>query len=75
MQYFMIKWSADNKPRSDGSIYVGKELYTKREIEKYKTPNSFYEPFEISRRKTYWFFGARFAIGHGQMDDLQRKGA
>lgn len=43
--------------------FVGGELYTLRELEALglKGWDRLLEAVEVSRRKIYWFFGARFA--------------
>lgn len=60
MTYYRIKKEHDNRRRSDGNIFVGNELYTPREKEKYSIPDAFCDVIEVSRKKTYFFFGARF---------------
>lgn len=60
MKYYRIKEEHDNKKRIDGSILVGNELYTEKEVEKYHIPISYCDIIEVSRKKTYFFFGARF---------------
>ena len=46
---------------------VGNELYTAKELERYEIMQcrrikpEMFEQVEISKRKIYWFFGARFA--------------
>lgn len=60
MKYYKIKQDYDNKRRKDGSILVGNELYTEKELEKYNIPTSYCDIVEVSRKDTYFFFGARF---------------
>lgn len=60
MKYYKIKEEIDNKRRNDGSIFVANELYTEREKKKYNIPESYYDIVKISRKRTYFFFGARF---------------
>lgn len=62
MRYCKIKPEADQKCRKDGSIYIADELYTIKEAEKYSINPAYYDIVEISQRKTYWFFGARFEM-------------
>lgn len=40
------------------------ELYTAKELKKLNINpcSKFFTPVEVSRRKIYWFFGARFAV-------------
>lgn len=39
---------------------IADELYTEKEKEKFCLPIGWCEKVNISRKKTYWFFGARF---------------
>ena len=39
---------------------VKDELFTKKEVEKYKIPAKILVPVEISKKRVYFFFGARF---------------
>ena len=61
MKYYKVKPEADNKRRSDGSIYVANELYTEKEAEKFKLNKAFLDVVEVSKKSVYWFFGARFS--------------
>lgn len=61
MKYYKVKAEADNKRRSDGSIYVANELYTEREADKLNLNKNFLEVIEVSKKSVYWFFGARFS--------------
>ena len=61
MKYYKVKSEADNKRRSDGSIYVANELYTEREVNKLNLNKNFLEVIEVSKNSVYWFFGARFS--------------
>lgn len=64
MLYYRVKPQYDNCYKNpkihDGSIYVAKELYTEKEVQKQNLNRNFLEPVEISKKKIYWFFGARF---------------
>lgn len=62
MTYFKIKATADQRKRSDGSIYIANELYTPKEKEKYNIPIAYYDTIEIPKSKTFFMFGARFAM-------------
>lgn len=62
MTYYKIKPSADQRRRKDGSIYIANELYTPKEAEKHNTPAAYYDIVNVSRKATYWMFGARFAM-------------
>lgn len=88
MLYYRVRSCYDNRPRFKwcksrpykyhAGIYVGGELYTKKELEKEietttltetQAATMFY-PVEISKRRVYWFFGCRF-----EMDsDADRRG-
>ena len=74
MIYYRVKPEFDNcnKDKNFG-IFIGNELYTEKELIKvkrryynyYKTVLNFdriFERVEISKRRIYWFFGARFEI-------------
>ena len=66
MTYYKVKLFADNKywnPRlRNGEIYIADELYTPKEVEKHNLNMDYLEEVNVSRKKTYWFFGARFAF-------------
>ena len=63
-QYY--KW--DRRPnrygyvRPTGLYMVANELLTEREKNMYCNHDKHYEVVEIPKNKTYWFFGARFAV-------------
>lgn len=69
MLYYKVKPNYDNAPKfkltndhrakPDG-ILVGNELYTPAERAKIANGSWFFDEVEISRKKIYWFFGARF---------------
>ncbi len=65
MLYYKVKPQYDNCCKNpkihDGNIYVANELYTEKEVQKQNLNRSFLEPVEVSKKKVYWFFGARFA--------------
>lgn len=61
MKYYRIKKEHDNRRRLDGSILIGNELYTEKELNKYKIPEAYCNIVEISKKKVYFFFGARFS--------------
>ena len=63
MKYLRIKPSFDQKVRSDGSILIGRELYTTREARKFAIPSECYDVVAVPKTKTYWCFGARFMEG------------
>ena len=76
MTYYKVKPEHDNVKllRYSGKywyydgILVGNELYTEKELVKRRILTAFgvhpgmFERVEISRKKIYWFFGARFAM-------------
>jgi hypothetical protein len=74
MKYYRVKPENDNRRRFkfhrgggleiDG-IWIANELYTPKEISKYPGGVLMCEPVEISRKKIYWFFGARFSSDPG----------
>ena len=70
MLYIMIKPEGDNVYKGyNGGIFVGGELYTAREWERVKAQYhrdparlaAISEPVEVSKRRVYWMFGARFS--------------
>lgn len=61
MVYYRVKPEADQKRRNDGSIYIANELYTPTEAKKYKLNFEYLEAISISRKQTYFCFGARFS--------------
>ena len=73
MIYYKVKAEHDNKARfkyyekngfsyyvKEDGILIGNELYTPKEREKIANNDRYFEKVEISKNKTYWFFGARF---------------
>lgn len=70
MMYYRVKADCDQRPKYEyvGTTYklkprgilVGGELYTPAERQKIANADKFFEIVEISKRKVYWFFGARF---------------
>ena len=78
MLYYRVKPENDQKRRYkfgrrvglvvDG-IYIGGELFTPSEVTReYRTHlvgmerEKLFDPVEISKRRVYWSFGARFAV-------------
>lgn len=57
---------------ADGMCLIRNELWTQKEIERYSKnhliPMKAFEKVEIKKTDTYWFFGARFSVGHGFND-------
>lgn len=62
MKYYKVKPEHDNKRKNNNDIYIANELYTEKEVEKQHLNKNFMEIVEVSKKATYWFFGARFAI-------------
>lgn len=63
MFYCKIKKEYDQKRRSDGSILIKGELYTRAEAKVYSIPRNCYDIVEVKKADTYWCFGARFKMG------------
>ena len=66
MTYYRVKPEFDqcykNPKVHDGNIFIANELYTPAERNKMPhISDKVFDEVEISSRKTYWFFGARFA--------------
>ena len=61
MQYFKVKKEYDQYTKTKLPILVKDELLTKKEMEKYNVPEKAVDPIEVSQKRIYWFFGARFA--------------
>lgn len=71
MLYYRVKPEYDNArllnrtTRAFDGVLVGNELYTEKEWERlvlrYRVSAIVCEPVQISKRNTYFFFGARFA--------------
>lgn len=61
MKYLKVKKEYDQY-RLNGcmGIHIADELYTLKEVERYGVKTEYCEEVEISRKKTYFFFGARF---------------
>lgn len=76
MLYYRVKPEYDNRQRfvfvghsnlkvkPDG-ILIAHELYTPRERERLAVHDKHFVKVEISRKKTYWFFGARLSNEKG----------
>lgn len=60
MKYFKVKKEWDNYPRKDGSGLIQNELYTEKEVQRYKIPASAVQQVNEKKNETYWLFGARF---------------
>lgn len=73
MLYYRVK-IPDKLYRFNGYLQtVRNELYTPAEIRRYSIPDrhnckmrlEWLEPVNVSKRRTYWLFGARFENGKG----------
>lgn len=76
MKYYRVKPEYDNKWRyvyvghsnlkikRDG-ILIANELYTPRERERLAAKADIFDEVEISRKRVYWCFGARFSNDTG----------
>lgn len=73
MKYYRVKAEYDNLQQYNGKkvlfegIWIGKELYTKTELNRLVQRGVFVHPkyfdeINISKSKIYWLFGARFAM-------------
>ena len=71
MKYYRVKPEYDNKTRYKWnnkrqgvphSILIANELYTPKEFEKLANCPAWFDTVEISRKRTYFSFGARFAM-------------
>ena len=74
MLYLRVKPEFDNHRKNNKfDIFVGNELYTVREFEKIRKEyhgniqelNNIFEYVNISRKQTFFFFGARFSNNTG----------
>lgn len=64
MIYYKVPQQLDNKRTTNGTIFVNGELLTEKQASKMGANLSQLEHIELSQRKTYWFFGARFAMNN-----------
>lgn len=69
MIYYRVKPEYDNKIRYiwnnkhqgvPNSILIAHELYTEKEFQKIANCPAWFEKVEISKKRIYFFFGARF---------------
>lgn len=63
MIYYKVPKHLDQHGTTETHFLVEDELYTPKECERYNVPVDLLQPVNISRKSTYWFFGARFEIG------------
>lgn len=57
----LYKLNKHNERRYNG-ILIARELYTPAERAKLMVTDDAFEIVEVSKRRIYWFFGARFEI-------------
>lgn len=62
MKYFKVKQESDQVRVNPVHFLIADELYTEREKEKLKIPEHHLDCVEVSRKQTFWFFGARYAF-------------
>lgn len=71
MKYIMIRPEADNvRKNARGDIFVGGELYTPREWDAVRANyhrnaarlDAIGQEINVSKKRIYWFFGARFPM-------------
>lgn len=60
MKFYKVKEYHDF---SDGRVLVKRELLSQKTVEKYRYPLHWFDEVEVKVVDTYWFFGARFAVG------------
>jgi hypothetical protein len=76
MKYYRVKPEYDNLRKYNGKkvlfdgIWIASELYTQKELEKltkagFTVLYKYFDPVEISKKQTYFFFGARFSNDTG----------
>lgn len=61
MKYYKVKQGAAGKRTKKLNVLVTNELFTEKEKNKYNISDKLCEVVNISKNKTYFFFGARFA--------------
>lgn len=59
MKYYQVKKEYDNFKRPDGSIYIGMELYTEREVKKLNLNRAYMDIVDYPRHLTFFTFGCR----------------
>lgn len=61
MKYYKVKPENDQRRRCDGSILIANELYTEKELNRYKIAAARCDVVQIPKTAVYFCFGARFA--------------
>lgn len=61
---YRIKYTDRKMIKTYDGVWIKNELYTEKELLKMGLPGALekFEKVEISRKKAYWFFGARFEM-------------
>lgn len=70
MKYFQVKRESDQVRVNPVHFLIKEELYTEREKEKLGIPERHLISVEVSRKQTFWFFGARFAFSTAKIRNL-----
>lgn len=70
MKYYRVKKECDNYCVSSEhtrakNFLVQNELYTPREVARYRIPLDCLIEVEVKKNTTYWIFGARFCEAQG----------
>lgn len=60
MTYYRVLPKYDNKRYNSSDFVIANELYTEKEMEKYGIPYKYTEKINHSKKRVYFFFGARF---------------
>lgn len=61
MKYFRVKKQYDNFSCVGRAILVKNELYTEKEMKRFRVPSICVEECEVNPKETHFFFGARFS--------------
>lgn len=62
MIYYKVRRAFDNKRIGATHFLVANELYTAKEVQKLNIPHKYLDKLDISKRRIYFFFGARFEL-------------
>lgn len=63
MLYYRVKNIYDNE-YCNGRCLIGGELYTEKEVERYKIAEKYIEAVNIKKNDTYYSFGSRSFFGN-----------
>ena len=59
----IFKWNSNRDTAKTTDLFlIANELYTQSERNKIANADYFFNQVEVKKTKTYWFFGARFAM-------------